>query len=123
MQLAAQRIALNLREAGFNVQVVSFPGLQHSTWCCAASRLNRTSRRPHSNRCCGGWHAGAGVANTPAVLYRVESTIPRTHTDRFRCSIFPVPMQWAAECAICDWARTALRCWPGPRWRTHMKKL
>ena len=33
MQLAAQRIALNLREAGFNVQMAG-AGAQHATWSC-----------------------------------------------------------------------------------------
>jgi peptide/nickel transport system substrate-binding protein len=80
MQLAAQRIALNLREAGFNVQVTG-TGKQHSD--LVLLRLPLESNQPQA--ALESLLRGVGVANpvlesTPAGLFRVEHEFLETHT-------------------------------------------
>jgi ABC-type transport system substrate-binding protein len=74
MQLAAQRIALNLREAGFNVQVTN-PDAQHSdlrlrefeiAWGSAAAALEHLLRSAGED--------APVPAESPAVLYEAERT-------------------------------------------------
>jgi hypothetical protein len=81
MQLAAQRIALNLHEAGFNVQVTGSGGTQHAD--LALVRLPLESNQPRA--ALEGMLRSAGVAtpvetNTAAGLYRVERDFLETHT-------------------------------------------
>ena len=81
MQLAAQRIALNLREAGFNVQVADPGRPQHTD--LVLLRLTLGSNQPRA-----GLELllrGVGVAtpvqeSDPAGLYRVEREFLETHT-------------------------------------------
>jgi ABC-type transport system substrate-binding protein len=81
MQLAAQRIALNLREAGFNVQVAA-PGTAHHT-DMVLLRLTLASNQPQA--ALESLLRGVGVA-TPVVedssagLYKVEREFLQTHT-------------------------------------------
>ena len=80
MQLATQRIALNLREAGFNVQV---SGRTYRRADMVLLRLTLASNQPqaalesllHSLGV-----ASPVVENTPAGLYKVEREFLQTHT-------------------------------------------
>jgi peptide/nickel transport system substrate-binding protein len=81
MQLAAQRIALNLHEAGFNVQVAGAEGRQHSDM--KLLRLSLISNQPQPAlesilRSVG--VAGPVLEQTPAGLYRIEHEFLETHT-------------------------------------------
>jgi hypothetical protein len=81
MQLAAQRIALNLREAGFNVQVAP-PGPAHHTDMILL-RLTLASNQPQAAlesllRAVG---VSSPVAEeSSAGLYKVEREFLQTHT-------------------------------------------
>jgi len=81
IQLAAQRIALNLREAGFNVQVTPTGKPQHTD--LVLLRLTLESNQPQA--ALESLLRGVGVANpvlenTPAGLFRVEHEFLETHT-------------------------------------------
>jgi MarR-like DNA-binding transcriptional regulator SgrR of sgrS sRNA len=81
MQLAAQRIALNLREAGFNVQVVNGVAAQHAD--LALRQLPLESNQPQA--ALESMLRGAGLAapvleQTPAGLYRIERDFLESHT-------------------------------------------
>ena len=81
MQLAAQRIALNLREAGFNVQVAPTGKPQHTDLVL----LKLTLESNHPQAALESLLRGVGVAapvveNTPADLFRVEHEFLDTHT-------------------------------------------
>jgi MarR-like DNA-binding transcriptional regulator SgrR of sgrS sRNA len=81
MQLAAQRIALNLREAGFNVQVADPGRPQHND--LVLLRLTLESNQPRAGLEL--LMRSVGVAtpvgeNDPAGLYRVEREFLDTHT-------------------------------------------
>ena len=81
MQLAAQRIALNLREAGFNVQVADPGRPQHTD--LVLLRLTLASNHPRAGlelllRAVG--VATPVQENDPAGLYRVEREFLATHT-------------------------------------------
>lgn len=81
MQLAAQRIALNLREAGFNVQVAGAGSPQHADMVLL--RLTLASNQPQS--ALESLLRGVGVAapvleDTPEGLYRAEHDFLETHT-------------------------------------------
>jgi MarR-like DNA-binding transcriptional regulator SgrR of sgrS sRNA len=84
MQLAAQRIALNLREAGFNVQVTASGSPQHSAHAdLVLLKLPLQSNQPQA--ALESLLRGVGVAspvveNTPAGLYRVEHEFLDTNT-------------------------------------------
>jgi len=81
MQLAAQRIALNLREAGFNVQAVA-PGTPRRA-DLVLLRLTLASNNPQA--ALESLLRGVGVAapiveRTPAGLYNAEREFLQTHT-------------------------------------------
>jgi peptide/nickel transport system substrate-binding protein len=81
MQLAAQRIALNLREAGFNVQAAA-PGTALHT-DMVLLRLTLASNQPQAAleslmRSLG--VASPVIEDTPAGLYKVEREFLQTHT-------------------------------------------
>jgi MarR-like DNA-binding transcriptional regulator SgrR of sgrS sRNA len=81
MQLAAQRIALNLHEAGFNVQVVAAGGARPAD--LALRGLPLPSNQPQA--ALEAMLRGAGIQTpvldlTPAGLFRVESDFLETHT-------------------------------------------
>jgi MarR-like DNA-binding transcriptional regulator SgrR of sgrS sRNA len=81
MQLAAQRIALNLHDAGFNVQVVAAGGARPAD--LALHRLTLASNQPRA--ALEAMMRGAGVQapvleHTPAGLYKVERDFLETHT-------------------------------------------
>jgi MarR-like DNA-binding transcriptional regulator SgrR of sgrS sRNA len=81
MQLAAQRIALNLREAGFNVQVADSGRPQHTD--LVLLRLTLASNQPRAGlelllRAVG--VATPVQENDPAGLYKVEREFLETHT-------------------------------------------
>jgi ABC-type transport system substrate-binding protein len=81
MQLAAQRIALNLREAGFTVQVVNAGAAQHAD--LFLRRLPLESSQPQA--ALESMLRGAGLAapvleQTPAGLYRIERDSLESHT-------------------------------------------
>ncbi len=80
MQLAAQRIALNLYDAGFNVQVVAAEGTRPAE--LALRRIQIESNQPRA--ALEMMLRNAGVAapvleNTPAELYRIEREFLETH--------------------------------------------
>jgi hypothetical protein len=81
MQLAAQRIALNLREAGFNVQAVA-PGTPRRA-DMVLLRLTLASNNPQA--ALESLLRGVGVAtpiveDNPAGLYKAEREFLQTHT-------------------------------------------
>jgi hypothetical protein len=81
MQLAAQRIALNLHDAGFNVQVVAEGGTRPAD--LALHRLPLASNQPQA--ALEAMLRGAGVQapvleQAPAGLYKVEQNFLETHT-------------------------------------------
>ena len=81
MQLAAQRIALNLREAGFNVQVAGSGGLQHAD--LVLRRLPLESNQPQpalESMLRSAGHAAPVLEAAPAYLYRVEREFLEAHT-------------------------------------------
>jgi hypothetical protein len=86
MQLAAQRIALNLHEAGFNVQVAGTGMPQHGGHAdLVLLRLTLASSRPSKPQAVlESLLRGAGVAapvveQTPAGLFQVEREFLETH--------------------------------------------
>ena len=81
MQLAAQRLALNLHEAGFNVQVANAATAQHKD--LALLELTLGSSQPQS--ALESMLRSVGVTtpvveNTPAGLYKTEHEFLQTHT-------------------------------------------
>jgi MarR-like DNA-binding transcriptional regulator SgrR of sgrS sRNA len=84
MQLAAQRIALNLREAGFNVQVTATGGPQHGGHAdLVLLKLPLESNQPQAALellLRGVGVAAPVVENAPAGLFRVEHEFLETHT-------------------------------------------
>ena len=81
MQLAAQRIALNLHDAGFNVQVVVASGARPAD--LALRRLPLASNQPQA--ALEAMLRGAGIQapvleQAPAGLYKVERDFLETHT-------------------------------------------
>jgi peptide/nickel transport system substrate-binding protein len=80
IQLAAQRIALNLRDAGFNIQVVPAGGAQHID--LTLRRLTLASNQPQPALESILRTAGLAVPvieQTPAGLYKVEREILDSH--------------------------------------------
>jgi peptide/nickel transport system substrate-binding protein len=80
MQLATQRIALNLREAGFNVQV---SGRTYRRADMVLLRLTLASNQPQAaleSLLHSVGVASPVVENTPAGLYKVEREFLQTHT-------------------------------------------
>jgi peptide/nickel transport system substrate-binding protein len=80
MQLAAQRIALNLRDAGFNVQVVAAGGARHIDLTLRRLPLESNQPRPALESVL----RAAGLAvpvieQTPAGLYKVEREVLDSH--------------------------------------------
>jgi len=81
MQLAAQRIALNLHDAGFNVQVVAENGARPAD--LALRRLPVASNQPQAALELMLREAGAKLPlldQSPAGLYKVEREFLETHT-------------------------------------------
>ncbi|MGD0731529.1 MAG: ABC transporter substrate-binding protein [Terracidiphilus sp.] len=81
MQLAAQRIALNLREAGFNVQVTGAGGSQRAD--LALLRLTPASNQPRAALESILRRVGVTapvVEDTPEGLFRVERDFLEAHT-------------------------------------------
>jgi peptide/nickel transport system substrate-binding protein len=81
MQLAAQRIALNLREAGFNVQVAAAGAPQHGD--LVLLRLTLASNEPQAaleSLLRGVGEDAPVLADTPAGLFKVEHEFLETHT-------------------------------------------
>ena len=81
MQLAAQRLALNLREAGFNLQVVGMSSQQHIDLTLRRLTLESTQAQAALESI----ERQAGVTapvveSTPAGLYRVEREFLDAHT-------------------------------------------
>jgi len=81
MQLASQRIALNLREAGFNVQVAPPGPVHHADMVLL--RLTLASNQPQAalESLLRGVGVGSPVVeDTSAGLYKVEREFLQTHT-------------------------------------------
>jgi MarR-like DNA-binding transcriptional regulator SgrR of sgrS sRNA len=100
MQLAAQRIVLNLREAGFNVQVAGNSAPQHAD--LALVRLTIRSTQPQA--ALESLLRGVGVANpvlesTPAGLYKVEREFLEAHT---LIPLLYLPRAWALSGRVRD---------------------
>ncbi len=81
MQLAAQRIALNLRDAGFNIQVVNAGAPQHVDLTLQRFTLESTQPQPALESIL----RTAGIAvpvieQTPEGLFKVEREVLDTHT-------------------------------------------
>ena len=80
MQLAAQRIALNLRDAGLNVQVVAAGGAQHVDLTLMRLTLESNQAQPGLEfilRAAG--FALPVVEQSPAGLYKVERQVVDSH--------------------------------------------
>jgi MarR-like DNA-binding transcriptional regulator SgrR of sgrS sRNA len=93
MQLAAQRIVLNLRDAGFNVQVAGNSGPRHTD--LVLLRLTLASNQPQA--ALESLLRSVGVAspvleNTPAGLFKVEREFLDTHT---LIPLLYLPRAWA----------------------------
>jgi ABC-type oligopeptide transport system substrate-binding subunit len=100
MQLAAQRIALNLREVGFNVQVAESGKPQHTD--LVLLRLTLASNQPRAGL--ESLLRAVGVAkpveeNDPAGLYRVERAFLDTHT---LIPLLYLPRAYAASSRVRD---------------------
>jgi hypothetical protein len=81
MQLAAQRIALNLHEAGFNVQVIVAGGARTADLALRSLPLEFKQPRAALEAMLRGAGVPAPVlAATPAALYKVESDFLLNHT-------------------------------------------
>jgi len=81
MQLAAQRIALNLREAGFNVQVAAREAHQHNDLVLLRATLESNQPQAGMESLLRSWGVAAPVLEqTPAGLFRVEREFLETHT-------------------------------------------
>jgi peptide/nickel transport system substrate-binding protein len=81
MQLAAQRIALNLREAGFNVQVAANGSQQHTD--LILMKLTLASNEPQSALDLLLREVGVAtpvLESTPAGLFKTEHEFLQTHT-------------------------------------------
>jgi len=81
MLLAAQRIALNLREAGFNVQVAGAGAPKHAD--IVLLRLTLQSNQPQAGLESLLRRVGVAIPvreNSPAGLFRVERDFLATHT-------------------------------------------
>ncbi|MGA9673122.1 MAG: ABC transporter substrate-binding protein [Terracidiphilus sp.] len=81
MQLAAQRLALNLHEAGFSVQVANASTALHKD--LALLQLNQPSNQPQAALESMLRNVGVGspvLENTPAGLYKTEREFLDTHT-------------------------------------------
>ncbi len=81
MQLAAQRIALNLHEAGFNVQVIAAGGARTADLALRSLPLELKQPRAALEAMLRGAGVSAPViADTPAGLYKTESDFLENHT-------------------------------------------
>jgi hypothetical protein len=81
MQLAAQRISLNLREAGFSVQVVNAASSQHAQ--LALRRLSLEGNQPSAGLESMARAAGQtppAADQTPAATYKAEHEFLERHT-------------------------------------------
>lgn len=99
MQLAAQRIALNLREAGFNVQVAS-AGTQHAD--LILRKLTIAGGEPAAAleqmlRTAG--DAVPVIAQTPAALYKAEAT---ALNDKKVIPLLDLPRVYASGARVRD---------------------
>jgi len=93
MQLAAQRIALNLRDAGFNVQVVASGASQHVDLTLRRVALESIQPQPALESIL----RAAGLAiqvseSTPEGLYKIERQILDAHT---LIPLLYLPRAWA----------------------------
>ena len=80
MQLAAQRIALNLHDAGFNVQVANAGAPQHVDLTLRRISLESSEQGPAlESMLRAGGLAAPVLEQTPAALYKVERQILDTH--------------------------------------------
>ncbi len=100
MQLAAQRIALNLHEAGFTVQVV---GAERIPWAdMVLRRLPLESTAPRAAleaMLRNGGRLGPVVEDSPAGLYRVERDFLESH---MLIPLLYLPRAWAAGGRVRD---------------------
>jgi MarR-like DNA-binding transcriptional regulator SgrR of sgrS sRNA len=100
MQLAAQRIALNLREAGFNVQVAVAGTAQHTDM--RLLRLTLASNQPQAaleSLLRGVGVASSVAADSPAGLYKVERDFLDTHT---LIPLLYLPRAWGVGSRVRD---------------------
>jgi peptide/nickel transport system substrate-binding protein len=99
MQLAAQRIALNLREAGFNVQMAG-AGVQHAD--IVLRKLSITGADPSAALERILWDAGEiapMVEQTPAALYKREQSILES---RRIVPLLDLPLAYASGAKVRD---------------------
>jgi len=81
MQLAAQRLALNLHEAGFNVQVANAATVPHKDLALIQLALASTQPQPALDSMLRGVGVTTPVLeSTPAGLYKTEREFLETHT-------------------------------------------
>ena len=100
VQLAAQRIALNLRDAGFNVQLAGNSGPRHTD--LVLLRMTLASNQPQA--ALESLLRGVGVASpvledTPAGLFKVEREFLDTHT---LIPLLYLPRAWAVGGRVRD---------------------
>jgi len=115
MQLAAQRIALNLRDAGFSVQVVNAAAPQHID--LTLRRLTLESSQPQAGMESILRAAGLAVsisALTPAELYKTEREIVDAH---LLIPLLYLPRACAVSGRVRDLRLGAegTHCWPASR--------
>jgi MarR-like DNA-binding transcriptional regulator SgrR of sgrS sRNA len=100
MQLAAQRIALNLREAGFNVQVVPPGAPQRANLVLLRITLQFSQPQAALESLLRGVGVAAPVLeDSPSGLYRVEHDFLETHT---LIPLLYLPLAYAAAGRVRD---------------------
>ena len=89
MQLAGQRIALNLREAGFNTQLTSSPAAQHPDLALRVIPIQTTDPAAVLEELMRGQDRPAGIEADPEAEYKVErefldrkTIVPLLHLPR-----------------------------------------
>ena len=79
VQLAAERIALNLREAGFRVQVVPHGSSAAADLNLKMIHLEGADAQAALRQMLGAFNQSADESSNPAALYREEATFLQTH--------------------------------------------
>ena len=119
MQLAAQRIALNLHEAGFSVQVANARNAPHADMVLRKLPLEGADPAAALETLLRGAGENVAVAGrNPNALFRAVHDVLDLKT-LIPLLDLPAPGRSAAACAMCACAPKARRTSPERRWRAH----
>ena len=100
MQLAAQRIALNLREAGFNVQLANARNAPHADLALRKLPLEGADPAAALETLLRGAGENVSVAGqNPTALYRAEHDVLDLHTI---VPLLDLPRAWAIGSRVRD---------------------